>query len=163
MKRKYASSILITGALILNAFSDNHGKISKGIEGEWITFRGDNHEIKNISDGKMKSTFYRFDGQVNFERSADITLKDHSAGEQKTIISRRKNKAKNGNISQEEKHQKTTHGQGYLLKVKTLIGKKVKQGSDTATMMMKPYSKTCKTNTQKYLLEKNSPLQRGPS
>ena len=87
MKRKYASSILITGALILNAFSDNHGKISKGIEGEWITFRGDNHEIKNISDGKMKSTFYRFDGQVNFERSADITLKDHSAGEQKTIIS----------------------------------------------------------------------------
>ena len=87
MKRKYASSILITGAFILNAFSDNHGKISKGIEGEWITFRGDTHEIKNISNGKIKSTFYRFDGQVNFERSADITLKDHSAGEQKTIIS----------------------------------------------------------------------------
>ena len=47
MKKKYVSSIGIIGALVVNAFSDNHGDLSKQIEGEWIMFRGDNYEIKN--------------------------------------------------------------------------------------------------------------------
>ena len=88
MKKKYVSSICIIGALVVNAFSDNHGSLSEQIEGEWIMFRGDNYEIKNISNNKVKSTFYRWDGRMNFERSADLTLKEQSGGKQKTIINK---------------------------------------------------------------------------
>ena len=88
MIKKYVSAIGITGALVVNAFSDNHGSLSEQIEGEWIMFRGDNYEIKNISNNKVKSTFYRWDGRMNFERSADLTLKEQSGGKQKTIINK---------------------------------------------------------------------------
>ena len=57
MKKKYVSSIGIIGALVVNAFSDNHGSLSEQIEREWIMFRGDNYQIKNISNNKVKSTF----------------------------------------------------------------------------------------------------------
>ena len=86
MKKKYISLACTLGALTLNALSDNHGNLSKQIEGEWIMYRGDSYEIKNISNGKVKSIFYRWDGRMNFERSANISLRDQSSGKQKTII-----------------------------------------------------------------------------
>ena len=78
MKKQYIIASCAIGALTLNALSDNDGILSKRIEGEWITFKGDSYEIKNISNGKVKSTFYRWDGRKNFERSADISLRDQS-------------------------------------------------------------------------------------
>ncbi len=48
MKKKYISVACTLGALTLNALSDNHSNLSKQIEGEWIMYRGDNYEIKNI-------------------------------------------------------------------------------------------------------------------
>ena len=51
MKKKYMSSIGIIGALVVNAFSDNHGDLSKQIEGEWIMYRGDQYDIRKISNG----------------------------------------------------------------------------------------------------------------
>ena len=86
MKKKYISVACTLGALTLNALSDNHSNLSKQIEGEWIMYRGDNYEIKSISNGNVKSTFYRWDGRMNFERSANLSLKDQSGGKQKTII-----------------------------------------------------------------------------
>ena len=86
MKKKYISVAFTLGALTLNALSDNHSNLSKQIEGEWIMYRGDNYEIKSISNGNVKSIFYRWDGRINFERSANLILKDQSGGKQKTII-----------------------------------------------------------------------------
>ena len=86
MKKQYMIISCAIGALTLNALSDNDGSLSKRIEGEWIMFRGDSYEIKNISNGKVTSKFYRWDGRMNFERSADINLRDQSSEEQKTII-----------------------------------------------------------------------------
>ncbi|MDB4627669.1 hypothetical protein OAE34_01970, partial [Akkermansiaceae bacterium] len=86
MKKKYMIISCAIGALTLNALSDNDGSLSKRIEGEWIMFRGDSYEIKNIYNGKVTSKFYRWDGRMNFERSADISLRDQSSGAQKTII-----------------------------------------------------------------------------
>ena len=86
MKKQYMIISCAIGALTLNALSDNDGSLLKRIEGEWIMFRGDSYEIKNISNGKVTSKFYRWDGRMNFERSADISLRDQSSGEQQTII-----------------------------------------------------------------------------
>ena len=48
------SSIGIIGALVVNAFSDNHGDLSKQIEGEWIMFRGDNMTLEESQTVKLK-------------------------------------------------------------------------------------------------------------
>ena len=50
MKKQYMIASCAIGALTLNALSDNDGILSKRIEGEWITFKGDSYEIKNISN-----------------------------------------------------------------------------------------------------------------
>ena len=87
MKKKYVSSIGIIGALVVNAFSDNHGDFSKQIEGEWIMYRGDQFDIRKISNGKTETSFYDWKGNFRFKRSSDLKLNNNSSGDSKTIIS----------------------------------------------------------------------------
>ena len=87
MKKKYVSSIGIIGALVVNAFSDNHGDLSKQIEGEWIMYRGDQYDIRKISNGKTETSFYDWKGNFRFKRSSDLKLNNNSTGDSKTIIS----------------------------------------------------------------------------
>ncbi|MDB4127739.1 ankyrin repeat domain-containing protein [bacterium] len=58
----------------------------KQIEGEWIIYRGDQFEIKKISNGKVESTFYDWKGNSQIKRSANLKLTSDSAGKSKTLI-----------------------------------------------------------------------------
>jgi ankyrin repeat protein len=66
--------------------ADNHGNLMKQIEGEWIIYRGDQFEIKKISNGKVESTFYDWKGNSQIKRSANLKLTSDSAGKSKTLI-----------------------------------------------------------------------------
>ena len=76
--------ILFTTFQIANA--DNHGNLIKQIEGEWIMYRGDQFEIKKISNGKVESTFYDWKGNSRIKRSANLKLSSDSAGKSETLI-----------------------------------------------------------------------------
>ena len=38
--------------------------LASQIQGDWITYRGDQFEIKRISKGKVASTFYDWNGEL---------------------------------------------------------------------------------------------------
>jgi hypothetical protein len=84
-------SVIAGGALLvlstLSGFAEDAANLTKQIEGDWITYRGDQFELKSISKGKEKSTFYNWRGEPLFERSADLKLASKASGESKTLIS----------------------------------------------------------------------------
>ena len=84
MKMLLAVGILFTTFQIANA--DNHGNLIKQIEGEWIMYRGDQFEIKKISNGKVESTFYDWKGNSQIKRSANLKLSSDSAGKSEILI-----------------------------------------------------------------------------
>ena len=84
MKMILVVGILFTTFQIANA--DNHGNLIKQIEGEWIMYRGDQFEIKKISNGKVESTFYDWKGNSQIKRSANLKLSSDSAGKSEILI-----------------------------------------------------------------------------
>ncbi|MCP4191720.1 MAG: hypothetical protein GY768_13965, partial [Planctomycetaceae bacterium] len=75
--------LLVSGQSGIAADTADAGK---RVEGEWIIYRGDQYEIKRISDGKEESTFYNWMGEPLFERSADLKMTAVSDAESKTLI-----------------------------------------------------------------------------
>ncbi len=81
--------VAVGGWLLLSGQSGMAADVSdasKKVQGEWIIYRGDQHEIRRISDGKEESTFYNWMGEPLFERSADLKMTAVSDAESKTLI-----------------------------------------------------------------------------
>lgn len=67
-------------------FAQNPSDLSEQIHGEWIMYRGDQFEIKRISEGQEQSSFYNWRGQPLYERSADLKIVSDAVGESRTLI-----------------------------------------------------------------------------
>ncbi len=78
--------MLLFGALPQLSAAEKAPGLLGQIQGDWITYRGDQFEIKRISKGKVTSTFYDWNGKLRFERVSDLKLKSSTGGKSQTAI-----------------------------------------------------------------------------
>ena len=83
---KFRGGALLMCALTQSALSQGDPGLQSQIEGDWITYRGDQFEIKRISKGKVASTFYDWSGKLRFKRTSDLKLKSSGSGKSHAAI-----------------------------------------------------------------------------
>ena len=84
-------STLLYGALLMCvmtqlALTKEAPGLYDQIEGDWITYRGDQYEIMHISQGMIRNRFYSWDGKLRFERISDLKLKSSGGAVSQTAI-----------------------------------------------------------------------------
>ena len=57
-----------TGIILQSSLAQQTPDLASQIEGEWIIYRGDNFEIKKISNQKTQSNFYRWNGTLRSKK-----------------------------------------------------------------------------------------------
>ena len=83
---KFQGGALLMCALTQSPLVQADPGLASQIQGDWITYRGDQFEIKRISKGKVASTFYDWNGELLFERTSDLRLKSSTGGKSQTAI-----------------------------------------------------------------------------
>ena len=75
-----------TGILLQSSLAQQTPDLASQIEGEWIIYRGDNFEIKKISNQKTQSNFYRWNGTLRSKKDSHLKLTSLGKGEAQYII-----------------------------------------------------------------------------
>ncbi|MDE0577641.1 MAG: hypothetical protein OSB39_11890, partial [Opitutales bacterium] len=78
--------ILVAGAFSPSGVSQELPGIETQVQGEWIAYRGDQFDIKRITADKVTTSFYDWNGTLQFERTAKLKMKTVGSGERKTVI-----------------------------------------------------------------------------
>ena len=77
--KKHLLHFVLVTCFVLTSQSVQAEDFEDRIEGEWVTYRGDQIEIRTIKDGKETTRFLRFDGTPLFSRTANIKLTSESS------------------------------------------------------------------------------------
>ena len=78
--------ILVAGAFSPSGVSQELPGIETQVQGEWIAYRGDQFDIKRITADKVTTSFYDWNGTLQFERTSKLKMKAVGSGERKTVI-----------------------------------------------------------------------------
>ena len=78
--------MLLSGALSQLPAAEKTPGLSGQIQGDWIVYRGDQFEIKRISENEVQSSFYDWNGTLRFARTSDLKLKSSGSGKSQTAI-----------------------------------------------------------------------------
>ena len=90
MKMLLSGKFRFGAALLLLMIHPCHSKDGPGlhsqIEGNWITYRGDQYEIMRISKDEVSNSFFSWNGTPRFARTSDLKLKSSGSGKSETAI-----------------------------------------------------------------------------
>ena len=75
-----------TGIILQSSLAQQTPDLASQIEGEWIIYRGDNFEIKKISNQKTQSNFYRWNGTLRSKKDSHLKLTSLGKGKAEFII-----------------------------------------------------------------------------
>ena len=83
---KFQGGALLMCALTQSPLVQADPGLASQIQGDWITYRGDQFEILRISEGKVSNVFYDWNGSLRYERTADLKLTSSTGGKSQTVI-----------------------------------------------------------------------------